>query len=133
MDERERLEKERKKKELMKVLYEEEQNQEKIKIKKRKPIFTNIILSLLFVCSITFSLFLILDSSNRINELYEIINAILILIITFNIVISFPKIFYKKKTGTTIFTSLLIIITMVFNALYLFNIIKLPTQNCSTK
>ena len=129
MDERERLEKERKKKELMKVLYEEEQNQEKIKIKKRKPIFTNIILSLLFVCSITFSLFLILDSSNRINELYEIINAILILIITFNIVISFPKIFYKKKTGTTIFTSLLIIITMVFNALYLFNIIKLPTQN----
>lgn len=129
MDERERLEKERKKKELMKVLYEEEQNQEKIKIKKRKPIFTNIILSLLFVCSITFSLFLILDSSNRINELYEIINAVLILIITFNIVISFPKIFYKKKTGTTIFTSLLIIITMVFNALYLFNIIKLPTQN----
>lgn len=129
MDERERLEKEKKKKELMKVLYEEEQNQEKIKIKKRKPIFTNIILSLLFVCSITFSLFLILDSSNRINELYEIINAVLILIITFNIVISFPKIFYKKKTGTTIFTSLLIIITMVFNALYLFNIIKLPTQN----
>ena len=129
MDENEKLREERKKKELMKVLYEEEQEQEKIKIKKKKPIFTNIILSLLFVCSISFSLFLIIDSSNRINELYEIINAALILLITFSIIISFPKTFYKRKTGTTIFTSLLIITTMVFNTLYLFNIIKLPTQN----
>lgn len=128
MDERDRLVEERKKRELMKVLYEEEEKQEKIKIKKRKPIFTNIILSLLFVCSIAFSIFLIIDSSNRVNELYEIINAFLILLITFNIVISFPKTFYKRKTGFTIITCLLIIITMAFNALYLFNIIKLPTQ-----
>lgn len=129
MDEREKIEEERKKKELMKVLYEEEQKEEKIKIKKRKPIFTNLTLALLSVCSIAFSAFLILDSSNRVDELYEIINAILILLITINIIISFPKIFYKRKTGAIIFTSLLIIITMTFNILYLFNIIKLPTQN----
>ena len=129
MDEKEKLLEERKKKELMKVLYEEEQKEEQIKIKKRKPIFTNLTLALLSVCSIAFSAFLILDSSNRIDELYEIINAILILLITFNIIISFPKIFYKRKTGAIIFTSLLIIITMTFNILYLFNIIKLPTQN----
>ena len=129
MDEREKLEKERKKKELRKVLYEEEQKQEIIKDKKRKPIFTNLILSLLFVCSLTFSFFLIIDSESRINELYEIINAVLIPLITLNIIISFPKIFYKRKTGAIIFTSLIIIITMAFNILYLFNIIKLPTQN----
>lgn len=129
MDEREKIEEERKKKELMKVLYEEEQKEEKMKIKKRKPIFTNLTLALLSVCSIAFSAFLILDSSNRVDELYEIINAILILLITINIIISFPKIFYKRKTGAIIFTSLLIIITMTFNILYLFNIIKLPTQN----
>lgn len=129
MDEREKIEEERKKKELMKVLYEEEQKEEKIKIKKRKPIFTNLTLALLSVCSIAFSAFLILDSSNRVDELYEIINAILIFLITINIIISFPKIFYKRKTGAIIFTSLLIIITMTFNILYLFNIIKLPTQN----
>ncbi len=129
MDDKEKLIEEKKKKELMKVLYEEEQEQEQIKMKKRKPIFTNLILSLLFVCSIAFSIFLIIDSEKRINELYEIINAVLILLISFNIIISFPKIFYKKKTGAIILTSLLIIITMTFNILYLFNIIKLPTQN----
>ena len=126
---REKIEEDKKKKELMKVLYEEEQKQKQIKIKKRKPIFTNLILSLLFVCSIAFSLFLIIDSSNRVNELYEIINACLLFLITLNIVISFPKIFYKKKTGAIILTSLLIITTMTFNILYLFNIIKLPMQN----
>ena len=129
MDEKEKIENEKKKKELMKVLYEEEQEQEKIITKKKKPIFTNIILSLLFVCSLTFSAFLIIDSSNKIDELYEIINSILVFIITLTLIISFPKIFYKKKTGAIIFTSLLIIIAMVFNILYLFKIIKLPTQN----
>lgn len=128
MDDKEKLIEEKKKKELMKVLYEEEQEQDQIKMKKRKPIFTNLILSLLFVCSIAFSIFLIIDSEKRINELYEIINAVLILLISFNIIISFPKIFYKKKTGAIILTSLLIIITMTFNILYLFNIIKLPKQ-----
>ncbi|MBR3362502.1 MAG: PASTA domain-containing protein [Bacilli bacterium] len=129
MDEKEKIENEKKKKELMKVLYEEEQEQEKIITKKKKPIFTNIILSLLFVCSLTFSAFLIIDSSNKIDELYEIINSILVFIITLTLIISFPKIFYKRKTGAIIFTSLLIIIAMVFNILYLFKIIKLPTQN----
>ncbi|MBR2708311.1 MAG: PASTA domain-containing protein [Bacilli bacterium] len=129
MDEKEKILEERKKKELMKVLYEEEQQQEEFKIRKRKPIFTNMVLSLLFVCSLAFSIFLIIDSEKRINELYELINAFLIFIISLSIVISFPKIFYKKKTGSIVFTSLLIIGAMVFNILCLFNVIKLPTQN----
>ena len=134
MDEKERklwekLEEDRKKKELKKALYEQD-NEEEIKKEKRKtPKFTIFMLVLLFLTSLTFSSFLIYDSRNRVNQIYEITNAILIFLITLSFIISFPKTFFKKKTGATIFTNLLIITTMVFNGLYLFNIIKLPTQS----
>ncbi len=96
--------------------------------KKKKPIITNITLSLMLVIATLFSIFLIIDAPNRINETYQIINASLILLIAISIVISFPKAFFKNKSGSTTFTSVLIISTLIFNGLYLLNIIKLPTQ-----
>ncbi len=105
-------------------LYEEKEKY----IRKRKPIITNIMLSIMLVASIIFSIFLIIDASDKINETYQIINAILILLIVINIVISFPKAFFKNKSTITAFTSLLIIITILFNGLCLLNIIKLPMQ-----
>ena len=104
--------------ELKNILYEE---------KNKKPLFTNIILSIMLVFAFIFSAFLIIDSTNRIDETYEIINAILILLIILNFTISFKK-NRKQKSGNTIFTSILIIITIIFNVLYLSNIISLPVQ-----
>ncbi len=104
--------------------YENEYEERKIK----KPVIINIMLSLMSVIATLFSAFLIIDSSNRINETYQIINAILISLIVISIAISFSKTFYKKKSNTIVITSLLIIITTIFNGLYLFDIIKLPVQ-----
>lgn len=123
---------ERQKEELRKVIYEEEYpiiTKKVYEQKKKKPIFTNILLSLMLVCGLFFCGFLIIDSSSRINELYEIINAVLFFLVILGIVISFPKTFFKKKTGATIYLSFIIIITVIFNFLYLFGIIKLPTQS----
>lgn len=116
---------EKHRKQLRKVIFDNEPK----KTKKKKTIFTNFILSLMLVIGLGFSLFLIIDSKNRINELYEIINAIFVLIIIISIVISFPKSFYKNKSGFTVFTSFIIISAIVFNSLYLLNIIKLPLQS----
>lgn len=122
---------EKRRNELRKVIFDDDQGPLKNKKPKKikKPIFTYFLLSIMLVAGIFFSVFLILDSSKRVDELYEIINAVLILLIVFSIVISFPKTLFKKKTWSTAFTSFLIIGTMVFNGLYLFDIIKLPTQS----
>lgn len=123
---------EKQKEELRKVIYEEDYPDITRKIykqKKKKPIFTNILLSLMLVSGLFFSIFLIIDSSKRINELYEIINAVLFFLIILGIVISFPKTFFKKKTGATIYLSFMIITAIIFNSLYLFEIIKIPTQS----
>ena len=121
----------KKRQELKKILFEENDNKVYKEInrkeKQKKPVFTNIILSLMLVITLAFSGFLIIDSVNRINETYEIINALMLILIVISFIISFKK-NRKKKTGSTIFTSLLIIITMLFNGLYLTSIIKLPTQ-----
>ena len=61
----------------------------------KKPTFTNILLSLTFLLSLILFIFLIIDSTNRINQIYEIINAFLILIITISFLISFKKSFFK--------------------------------------
>ena len=99
------------------------------KKKNKKPIFTNMILSLMLVCGLFFSLFLVMDSFKRVNALYEIINSILFFLCLIGIVVSFPKSFFKKKTGGTVYLSFMVIISIIFNGLYLFGIIKLPTQN----
>lgn len=117
---------ERRRKELKKIIYDDNNKKPK---KVKKPIFTIFLLSLMFSLGVFFSVFLIIDSTNRVNQLYEIINAILVLFITLSIVISFSKALFKNKSGMTAFTSFLIIITMAFNGLYLFGIIKLPTQS----
>lgn len=110
-------------------MYKNELNEEKIYYKKKKkPILTILMLSLMLIVTILFSAFLIIDSSNKINKIYQIINAVLIIIITVSFIMSFSKSYFKNKTGTTTITSLLIICTIIFNALYLLNIIKLPTQ-----
>lgn len=95
----------------------------------KKPTFTNILLSLTFLLSLILFIFLIIDSTNRINQIYEIINAFLILIITISFLISFKKSFFKNKATATSITAILIIIAIVFNGLYLTNIIKLPKQS----
>ena len=123
---------EKKKEELRKIIYEEEYPDITTKVYKKKdykPTFTNMILSLMMVCALFFSCFLVIDSFNRINALYEIINAGLFFLCIIGIVISFPKSFFKKKTGGTIYLSFMVIVSIIFNGLYLFNIIKLPTQN----
>ena len=122
---------EEKRKELKKIILEEEYKEQMYNEKKqiKKPIITNILLSIMLVFSLIFSAFLIIDSTDRIDELYEVTNAVLILLIVITIIISFPKTLFKNKTGPTVITSILVIIAMTFNILYLFNIIKLPTQS----
>lgn len=99
------------------------------KEKQKKPWFTNLVLALTFCLSLIFSLYLIYDSTNQKHQLYQIINAILILITSLNFIISFRKTYFYKKTKASIFTSLCIIVLIGFNGLYFMNIIKLPTQN----
>ncbi len=121
----------KKQEELKKILFE---NNDKNFYKKynkqerrKKPIFTNFMLSLMLILTFIFSLFLIFDSTDRINETYEIINALLIISIAVSFVVTFPK-NRKHKSGSTIVTSMLIIFTIIFNSFYLLDMIKLPTQ-----
>ena len=63
----------------------------------KKPKLANTFLSITYVSAIALFIFLILDSSNRIDQIYQIINAFLILIIVTCFLISFKKSFFKNK------------------------------------
>ena len=95
----------------------------------KKPKAANIFLSITYVAAIFLFIFLILDSSNQINQIYQIINAFLILFIITSFLIIFKKSFFKNKSFATVTTSLLVLITITFNGLYMTKIIKLPTQS----
>ena len=95
----------------------------------KKPKAANIFLSITYVAAIFLFIFLILDSSNQINQIYQIINAFLILFIITSFLVSFKKSFFKNKSFATVTTSLLVLITITFNGLYMTKIIKLPTQS----
>lgn len=102
-----------------------ENNKEEIK----KPKLANTFLSLTYVSAIALSIFLILDSTNRIDQVYQIINAFLIMIIMTCFLISFKKSFFKNKSVPTTVTALLVLGTIAFNGLYMTNVINLPTQS----
>ena len=111
------------------IYKKERKNTFKNEEKMNKPIKTNIILSLTYLITIIAFIYLVIDSANKINQIYQIVNASLLLIIMTCFLISFKKSFFKNKTAPTVITSLLIISAVTFNGLYMTNIIKLPTQS----
>lgn len=113
---------EQRRKELQKVLFDKKE-------KTKKPIITNIFLSLVFVITFALFIFLILDSSNHIDQIYRIINSLLLLFIIIGLLLSFKNLLYKNKTIQMNITAFLILITLMFNGLYITNIIKLPQQS----
>ena len=126
---------EERRKEIKNILFDDDIKKPK-KIKKenntneiKKPKAANIFLSITYVAAIFLFIFLILDSANQINQIYQIINAFLILFIVTSFLVSFKKSFFKNKSFATVTTSLLVLITITFNGLYMTKVIKLPTQN----
>ena len=97
--------------------------------KRKKPKAANIVLSLTYVISIILFLYLIIDSTNQINQIYQIINAFLLLIIVTCFLISFKKSFFKNKSAPTVITSIVVLGTIAFNGLYMTDVISLPTQS----
>ena len=112
----------------MKEKYEYEIEEKKHYRKKKKPIITYLLIITMISMSIIFSAYLIKDAENQINNIYQIINAILITLITISLSISFPKAFAKNKSSYFALSCLLIMGTIIFNSLYILNIIKLPVQ-----
>lgn len=104
---------------------ENKNQQEEIK----KPKAANTFLSITYVAAIALFIFLILDSTNRIDQIYQIINAFLILMIVTSFLVSFKKSFFKNKSFATTITSILVIGTIAFNGLYMTDVISLPTQS----
>ena len=129
---------ETKRKELKSIIFDDEKEniyrkpkKQKIEDNKeiKKPKLANTFLSLTYVSAIALSIFLILDSTNRIDQVYQIINAFLIMIIMTCFLISFKKSFFKNKSVPTTVTALLVLGTIAFNGLYMTNVINLPTQS----
>lgn len=123
---------EEKKKELRKALYEEEHrneiSEELRREKIKKPHFVYFLISLLFVLSLSVSIYLIYDAPNRVDELLRILNASFILLVSINFVIGLPKLLYKNKSFFMSLSFLIFICAIVFNGLYYFGFIKLPLQ-----
>ena len=94
-----------------------------------KPKATNLFLSLTYVITLIVFFYLIIDSSNQIEQVYQIINAFLLLIIMTCFLISFKKSFFKNKATPTAITSLIVLGTITFNGLYIADIINLPKQS----
>lgn len=95
----------------------------------KKPKAANIFLSLTYVITIAVSIYLIIDSSNQIDQIYQIINAFLLLIIVTCFLISFKKSFFKNKSAPTVLTSIVVLGTIAFNGLYMTGVINLPKQS----
>ncbi len=96
--------------------------------KPKKNIFTRIIMSISVVCALAFLIYMILDSTDKINQLYQIINSFIIFLL-----VIFISIYYKtRKNGIQIINCLLLMILMGFNVLVNTNILTLPTQKTVT-
>ena len=129
---------ETKRKELKSIIFDDEKENVYRKPKKqkieddkeiKKPKLANTFLSITYVSAIALSIFLILDSTNQIDQMYQIINAFLIMITMTCFLISFKKSFFKNKSVPTTVTALLVLGTIAFNGLYMTNVINLPTQS----
>lgn len=112
--------------ELQRIIFSDEK---KAKIKKKKSKGTNFILFLVILSALVFSQYMIYDSFNKVDQIVQIINAILISLSAITFVISFKKAYHKSKKAPAIITSLLLIILMTFNALTITNILTLPKQD----
>lgn len=112
--------------ELKKVIFDEKEKKNK-KVKKHKS--TNLFLSLLTVIVFGFISFLLYLSQEKINQLYYIINAFLILIIYITFLIAFKRTLFYKKSKMIILTSFLTILMFAFNVLDFTGIINLPKQS----
>ena len=129
---------ETKRKELKSIIFDDDKENVYRKPKKqkieddkeiKKPKLANTFLSITYVSAIALSIFLILDSTNQIDQMYQIINAFLIMITMTCFLISFKKSFFKNKSVPTTVTALLVLGTIAFNGLYMTNVINLPTQS----
>jgi hypothetical protein len=96
---------------------------------KKKPTIVNIILSLTMVITLAFSSYLIYDSFNQVDQVYQIINAIFIFITILVFLIAFKRAYHYKKTKAIILTAICLIALMGFNGLVLANVISLPKQS----
>ena len=111
--------------EFQKALFTDSKPKEDVK----KPIFTNVWLSLTLVIAVAFALYLTYHSLSSVNQVYEITNGILILLTVIFFLISYYQTLKKNKTIAAICTGTLFMIFMVFNILYLTDVIKLPVQS----
>ena len=91
--------------------------------------FSKIFLSLLMVTTLTFALFLVYDSFDKINQLYRIINALLITLTVLTTIIAFKRAYKYPKTKAIGISAIMLTSLMIFNILTLTNIIKLPNQS----
>ena len=124
MQEEKEKELEKRREEMKKILFDDNK-----KKKTKKPIITNIILSLTLTATLIIFVFIILNSTNHVNQIYEIINAFSLLSIVISLLISFKKAFFKNSSISMSISAILILIAFIFNSLYFGKIIKLPTQN----
>ena len=117
--------------EIQKILFNDEnekKNKKEVK-KTKKPIITNIWLTLTLLLAIAFALYLGYHSLNSVNQIYELINGSLILLIVICFIIAYNRSLKKNKTTATAITGALFMGFMSFNCLYLANFIELPVQS----
>lgn len=117
--------------EIQKILFNDEnekKNKKEVK-KTKKPIITNIWLTLTLLLAIAFALYLSYHSLNSVNQIYELINGSLILLIVICFIVAYNRSLKKNKTTATAITGALFMGFMSFNCLYLANFIELPVQS----
>ena len=117
--------------EMKKILFngdDEKRNKKEVK-KTKKPIITNIWLTLTLLLAIAFALYLGYHSLNSVNQIYELINGGLILLIVICFIVAYNRSLKKNKTTATAITGALFMGFMSFNCLYLANFIELPVQS----
>lgn len=118
--------------EMKKILFNDENDEKRNKkeVKKtKKPIITNIWLTLTLLLAIAFALYLGYHSLNSVNQIYELINGGLILLIVICFIVAYNRSLKKNKTTATAITGALFMGFMSFNCLYLANFIELPVQS----
>ena len=117
--------------EIQKILFNDEnekKNKKEVK-KTKKPIITNIWLTLTLLLAIAFALYLSYHSLNSVSQIYELINGGLILLIVICFIVAYNRSLKKNKTTATAITGALFMGFMSFNCLYLANFIELPVQS----
>lgn len=135
---------ENKRKELKKILFDDQDEKKETKDKKsemkkedknikdtgsKKPIITNVWLSITIVAATVFLIFSIVSSVSEVNQLYQVINGILIFVLALTLSIGFKRTFFKNKTTAIAANSFVLILLIAFNGLYMAGILKLPTQS----